>query len=99
MLFAALDVRSGQAIGRHYRRRRRIEFLDFMKQIVVVHPDREISCHSRQSPHPQVQTGSVAGSLQEREIPLHTEAFVVAQANRNLILRPKWQIPEGRLIL
>jgi len=29
-LFAALDVATGKVIGRHYKRRRRIEFLDFM---------------------------------------------------------------------
>ena len=41
-LFAALDVATGQVTTGHYRRRRRIEFLDFMNRVVADHPDREI---------------------------------------------------------
>ena len=41
-LFAALNVASGKAIGRHYKRRRRAEFLDFMNRAVAAHPKREI---------------------------------------------------------
>jgi transposase len=41
-LFAALDVATGQVVGRHYKRRRRIEFLDFMNQVVAAYPEREI---------------------------------------------------------
>src|SRR5258706_14379406 len=41
-LFAALDVATGTVSGRHYKRRRRIEFLDFMNRLVATHPGREI---------------------------------------------------------
>lgn len=41
-LFAALDVASGEVTARHYQRRRRIEFLDFMNGVVAAHPGREI---------------------------------------------------------
>jgi transposase len=41
-LFAALDVASGEVVARHYERRRRIEFLNFMNGIAAVHPGREI---------------------------------------------------------
>ena len=41
-LFAALDVASGQVQAGHYARRRRREFLDFMKEVVAAHPGREI---------------------------------------------------------
>jgi transposase len=41
-LFAALDVATGKVIGRHYKRRRRIEFLTFMNSVVAHYPDREI---------------------------------------------------------
>jgi transposase len=41
-LFAAFDIASGAVTARHYRRRRRIEFLDFMNRIVAAHPGREI---------------------------------------------------------
>lgn len=41
-LFAALNVTSGKVTGRHYKRRRRLEFLDFMNQVVADYPEREI---------------------------------------------------------
>jgi transposase len=41
-LFAALNVATGTVMGRHYKRRRRIEFLDFMNQVVAEHSEREI---------------------------------------------------------
>lgn len=41
-LFAALDVTSGAVTGRHYKRRRRIEFLDFMNRVVAKHPGKQI---------------------------------------------------------
>ncbi len=41
-LFAALDIANGEVIARHYKRRRRIEFLDFMNAIVDPQPEREI---------------------------------------------------------
>ncbi len=41
-LFAALNVGSGEVVGRHYKRRRRVEFLDFMNRVVADYPEREI---------------------------------------------------------
>jgi len=41
-LFTALDVATGQATGRHYKRRRRVEFLDFMNTVMAKYPEREI---------------------------------------------------------
>src|SRR5450631_2780887 len=41
-LFAAFDVRSGMVIGQHYKRRRRVEFLDLMNRVIADYPDREI---------------------------------------------------------
>ena len=41
-LFAALEVATGLVRGDHYKRRRRMEFLDFMNGIVAEHPGREI---------------------------------------------------------
>ncbi len=40
-LFAALDVLSGQVTAGHYKRRRRVEFLDFMNRIVAAYPGKE----------------------------------------------------------
>jgi transposase len=41
-LFAALDVANGEVVARHYKRRRRIEFLDFMNGVLVSHAGREV---------------------------------------------------------
>lgn len=41
-LFAALDVGTGEVTGRHYKRRRRIEFLDFMNRVVKQHEGKDI---------------------------------------------------------
>jgi len=41
-LFAALDIASGEITASHYHRRRRVEFLSFMNQVVAAYPDREI---------------------------------------------------------
>jgi transposase len=41
-LFAALNVATGKVTGRHYKRRRRVEFLDFMNRIVAAYPDQDI---------------------------------------------------------
>jgi transposase len=41
-LFAALNVSTGQITGRHYKRRRRVEFRDFMNRIVRQYQDKEI---------------------------------------------------------
>lgn len=41
-LFTALETATGQVIAGHYQRRRRVEFLDFMNEVVNAHPDREV---------------------------------------------------------
>lgn len=41
-LFAALDIASGKVIGRHSKRRRRVEFLAFMNEVTAAYPDHEI---------------------------------------------------------
>ncbi|MGO9022995.1 MAG: IS630 family transposase [Beijerinckiaceae bacterium] len=40
-LFAALDVATGKVIGRHAKRRRRVEFLAFMNEVIAAYQD----CH------------------------------------------------------
>ena len=41
-LFAALDVATGKVIAAHSKRRRRLEFLGFMNNVVAAFPDREL---------------------------------------------------------
>lgn len=41
-LFAALEVATGKVLASHSKRRRRIEFLDFMNSVVAAFPDRKL---------------------------------------------------------
>jgi transposase len=41
-LFAALEVATGKVIAAHSKRRRRVEFLGFMNNVVAAFPDREL---------------------------------------------------------
>lgn len=41
-LFAALNVGTGEVTGQHYKRRRRVEFLDFMNRLVAQHAGKDI---------------------------------------------------------
>ena len=41
-LFTALEVATGQIKAKHTKRRRRVEFLDFMNDVITDYPDREI---------------------------------------------------------
>jgi transposase len=41
-LFAALEVATGRIFAEHSKRRRRVEFLGFMKGLVAAFPDREL---------------------------------------------------------
>lgn len=40
-LFAALNIATGQVKTGHYNRRRRVEFLDFMNEVIADYPGRE----------------------------------------------------------
>ena len=41
-LFAALNVVTGQVVGGHFKRKRRVEFLGFMDRLVALHPGKEL---------------------------------------------------------
>jgi transposase len=41
-LFAAFNIANGEVMACHYKRRRRVEFLDFMNRVVADHAGREI---------------------------------------------------------
>jgi len=41
-LFAALEVATGKIIATHSKRRRRVEFLDFMNSVTAAFPNRQL---------------------------------------------------------
>src|SRR3954452_7872540 len=65
-LFAALEVATGKIIATHSKRRRRVEFLDFMNSVTTAFPNRKLhvildnlNTHKKNEPwlkaHPNVQ--------------------------------------------
>ena len=81
-LFAAFEVATGKVTAAHAKRRRRLEFLDFMDQVVAAYPDHELhvildnlSTHKNNQawldPHPKVRfhfTPTSASWLNQVEI-------------------------------
>jgi transposase len=57
-LFAAFEVATGKVTAAHKSRRRRVEFLDFMNDIVAAHPDTAI--HDNLNPHKKNEAGLAA---------------------------------------
>ena len=54
-LFAAFEVATGKVTATHKKRRRRVEFLDFMNEIVARSPGHGHPCRPRQPQYPQAQ--------------------------------------------
>ena len=96
-LFAALEVATGKIIATHSKRRRRVEFLDFMDQRHRSFSGPPASRHPRQSQHPQEERG-MARSTSQCAIPLHADQRVLAQSGRGLVLDLAGPIAQRRLI-
>jgi len=87
-LFAALEVATGLIKTGHYRRRRRVEFLDFMNRVICRASRPRDPCHPGQSEHPQTQTRPLVGPTQERAFSLHADPCLLAEPGGNLVLHP-----------
>ena len=97
-LFAAFEVATGKVTVAHKRRRRRVEFLDFMNDIVARPRQHRSPRHPRQPQHPQAQNGSLAQASPECPFPLHTDPRLLAQPGRNLVLDPGRTVAQGRIL-
>ena len=97
-LFAAFEVATGKVTAAHKKRRRRIEFLDFMNDIVAAWPDTAIhvvldnlNTHKPKNDrwlklHPNVQ------------VPLHADPGLMAQSGGDLVLDPARTVPVRRIL-
>jgi hypothetical protein len=88
-LFAAIDVASGAVVGRHYKRRRRIEFLDFMNRRGAASGQGDPR-DPGQLVHPQAEAGHVAAAARDPR--------VLVEPARDLVLDPGREVAERRLI-
>ena len=77
------------------KRRRRVEFLDFMNEIVADHPDREIHVVLDNLKTHKPKRDRLAGRGTERPLPLHADPRLLAEPGRDLVLDPRPQRPPG----
>ena len=98
-LFAALNVGSGEVVGRHYKRRRRVEFLDFMNRVVAAYPERQIHVVlDNLSTHKPTRDMWLKRHNNVRSFPLHADPRILAQSDRNLVLGPHHSVAQRRLL-
>jgi hypothetical protein len=84
-LFAALDVATGKIIAAHSKRRRRIEFLDFMSSVTRGFSEPPASRRPRQPQYPQEER-TLARGPPKRAISFHADKHVLAQSGRGMVL-------------
>jgi transposase len=80
-LFAAFDVGSGEVVGRHYKRRRRVEFLDFMNQVVARRGQGDPR-DPGQPFHSQAETGHVARQASQCASALYPDPRLLVEPGR-----------------
>ena len=82
-LFAALEVATGKIIAAHLKRRRRMEFLNFMNSVTAAFPGRQL--HVRQPQHP-LEKRALAQGPPQRALTFHANKRVLAQSGRGMVL-------------
>ena len=96
-LFAALEVATGKIIATHSKRRRRVEFLDFMNSVTAAFPNQKLhvildnlNTHKKNEhwlkAHPNVQFS------------LHADERVLAQSGRGMVLDLAGAVAQRRLL-
>ena len=96
-LFAALDVASGPIIAEHSKRRRRIEFLGFMK-LASSPPSGIANLHvilENTNTHKNV---ALAEEAFEISFHLHSDAIIVAQPGRDLVFGPPRPVTDRGIV-
>ena len=90
-LFAALNVATGQVIGRCYRRHRQQEFVKFLEAIDAAVPEEDgVTVHlvlDNYGTHKTPRGPAVAGPAPAVRRPLHPDERVVAQPGRAVLRR------------
>lgn len=95
-LFAALEVATGKIIATHSKRRRRIEFLDFMDSVTTAFPDRQLHVIlDNLNTHKKNEHWLKAP---QRAISFHADKRVLAQSGRSLVLDLAGAVAQRRFL-
>jgi transposase len=97
-LFAAFEVATGKVTAAHKKRRRRIEFLDFMNDIVAAWPDTAIHVVLDNLNTHKPKKRPLAQATSEREVPLHADPGLMAQSGGDLVLDLARTVPVRRIL-
>ena len=84
-LFAAFEVATGKVTAAHKKRRRHIEFLDFMNDIVAAWPDKAIHVVLDNLNTHKPRKRPLAQAASERGVPLHADPGLMAQPGGDLV--------------
>ncbi|MGA7789187.1 MAG: transposase [Xanthobacteraceae bacterium] len=91
---SAPNVGSGEVVGRHYKRRRRVEFLDFMNRVVAAYPERQI--------HVVLDNLSTHKPTRDMWLKRHNNVHFhytpTHASDRNLVLGPHHSVAQRRLL-
>ncbi len=90
-LFAALEVATGKILATHTRRRRRVEFLDFMDRVTAAFPNRQL--HVILDNLSTRKRGMAQGTSQ-CEISFHAHQRILAQSGRGMVFDPTGAVVE-----
>ena len=97
-LFAAFEVATGKVTAAHKTRRRRIEFLDFMNDIVAAHADTAIHVILDNLNTHKPRNDCWLKAPPQRSFPLHANPGLLAQSGGNLVLNPARPVAARRFL-
>jgi hypothetical protein len=98
-LFAALELATGQVTAGHYKRRRRVEFLDLMNGVVADYPGKQIHVILDNLSTHKPKARSLVGPTLQCSSPLHPDLQLLSQPDQGLVLHPSGCFPRRRKLL
>ncbi|MHC2282932.1 transposase [Bradyrhizobium diazoefficiens] len=96
-LFAALEVATGKIIATHSKRRRRVEFLDFMNSVTAAFPNRKLHVILDNLNTHKKERGLAQGPPQ-RAISFHADKCVMAQSGRSMVFHLAGAVAQRHLL-
>ena len=96
-LFAALEVATGKIIATHSKRRRRVEFLDFMNSVTAAFPNRQLHV-ILDNLNTHKKNERLAQGPSQCAISFHADKRVLAQSGRGMVFDLAGAVAQRRLL-